>query len=264
MNKKYILDAHNLKTVKRKIEAAENLFLFLDYDGTLAPFNPEPLSAYALPQIEKSLDIIKSKENYYLSLVSGRRLSELKNMIHLEDTSFAGSHGLEIELCFENGVIYPYQTKSIDPLSKKNYDQVKRNYQKADDIKVEDKGFGLALHFNSLEKQKEHENKLDSLFSGSAYQLLSGRKIIEIRPEGWDKGKAVNYMTQKLKENYDLDSALRIYIGDDRTDEDAFRVLDDGITVYVQNDSNLNTRAEYYLKDPEDTAKLLKKMAGEL
>ena len=264
MNKKYLLDAHNLQTVKKRIEAAENLLIFLDYDGTLAPFNPEPLSAYALPQIEKSLNIITKKNKYYLSLVSGRKLSELQNMLHLEDANYAGSHGLEIELSFEVEVVYPYQTKKIDTLSKKNYDQVKRDYQKLDDVKVEDKGFGLALHFNSLEKQKEHEKKLDSLFAGSAFQLLSGREVIEVRPEGWDKGKAVDYMTQRIKENFGLDSALRIYIGDDRTDEDAFEVLDDGITVYVKNDSNLNTKAEYYLEDPEDTAKLLNNLAGEL
>lgn len=263
MNKKYLLDDHNLQLFKKKIEAAENLLLFLDYDGTLAPFKADPLSACALPQIEKTLSILKRKNNYYLNLVSGRKLSELKDMLHLKEASYAGSHGLEIELSFEAEVIYPYQTKSIDTLSQKNYDRVKKDYQDLEGIKVEDKGFGLALHFETLEKQKEHQAKLESLFSDSAYQLLSGREVIEIRPAGWDKGKAVDYMTQRIKENYGIENTLRIYIGDDRTDEDAFRILNDGLSIYVQNDSNLKTEAEYYLKDPEDTAKLLKVLAGD-
>jgi trehalose 6-phosphate phosphatase len=93
--------------------------------------------------------------------------------------------------------------------------------------------------------------------------LLSGREVIEIRPKGWDKGKAVNYISDQIREKSDINEVLRIYIGDDRTDEDAFKVLKDGITIYVQNEDDLNTEAEYYLRDPEDTAKLLKSLAGE-
>jgi len=263
MNKKYILDADNLDLLKRKISEAERTLLFLDYDGTLAPFKADPLSAFALPETEKNLKKLEKSSNYYLSLVSGRKVNELKKMIDLRHSNYAGSHGLEIDMVFKEELIYPYQNQKIDVLSKKNYQKVKEKFLQTESVELEDKGFGFALHFESELKQKEATKELKVLFENTAYQVLSGRKILEIRPAGWDKGKAVNYISQQIKVHLDLNNVLRIYIGDDRTDEDAFKALKDGITVYVQNEDNLNTEAEFYLKDPADTAELLKKLAGD-
>lgn len=264
MNKKYLLEPSNLKLLKEKVLKAENLLFFLDYDGTLAPFRKDSLKAFILPQIEKSLKLLKAKNNYYLNLVSGRKLSELKKMFYLEKLNYAGSHGLEIDLSFEKELIYPSQNSDLDSQSKKLYKMIKKKYSNLKGLKLEDKGFGIAIHFQSQEKLKEHKAKLDSLFENSAYQLLSGRKVLEIRPEFWDKGKTVDFMTKKIKANYQLNNPLRIYIGDDSTDEDAFEVIKEGISIYVQNDSNLITKAEYYLKDPADTAELLEIITGEI
>lgn len=262
MNKKYALNNENLKIIEEKIAEAENVLLFLDYDGTLAPFQADPLSAFALPEIETKLNKLEKNKKFKLSLVSGRKISELKKMIDLKCSHYAGSHGLEIEMSFAEGIIYPHQNKNIDVLSKKNYQKSREKYLSAENVRVEDKGFGLALHFDSAEKQREEGKELKALFENTAYQILSGRKVIEIRPEGWNKGQAVNYITAQIRESLDIDNLLRIYIGDDRTDEDAFKVLNDGISIYVQNEDDLNTEAEYYLKDPEDTAKLIAAVAG--
>ncbi len=264
MNNKYVLDEQNLNKIKSSLARVENILLFLDYDGTLAPFKVDPLSAFALPEIESSIKKLEKSQKYHLSLVSGRQLSELKKMIDLNCCHYAGSHGLEIEMSFTEGVIYPHQNKEFDVLSRKNYQKSREKYLKTDGVRVEDKGFGLALHFDSENEQAEEEKELQALFENSAYQVLSGRKLVEIRPEGWDKGKAVNYISDQIKKNLDIDNILRIYIGDDRTDEDAFEVIKDGITIYVQNEDDLNTTAEYYLKNPEDTAELLKEIAGDL
>lgn len=263
MNKKYILDEKNLNMLKKRISKAENVFLFLDYDGTLAPFKTDPLSAFPLPEIRKSLKKLEKSSNYYLNLVSGRKLNELKKMISLKRSNYAGSHGLEIEMFFKKEIIYPHQNKNIDALSKKNYQKLKDKYKKAENVSLEDKGFGCALHFESEFEQQKEEKEIKAIFENTAYQVLSGRKIIEIRPAGWDKGKAVNYISDQIKSNLEVDNILRIYIGDDRTDEDAFKAIKDGFTIYVQNEDDLNTEAEYYLKNPQNTSKLLKKIAGD-
>ncbi len=263
MNKKYILEEKNLKNIKALIDDAEKVLLFLDYDGTLAPFKPDPLSAFALPDSEKILKKLNQNSKFYLNLVSGRKLSELKKMIAINKAGYAGSHGLEIDLPFKDEIIYPQESEEIDVMSKKNYQKVKEKYRESNRAKLEDKGFGLALHFDSESEKEKVGSELQIIFENSAYQLLSGRKVIEIRPRGWDKGKAVNYISDQISKNQETDKFLRIYIGDDRTDEDAFKVLKDGITIYVQNEDNIITEAEYYLKNPEDTAELLKKMAGE-
>lgn len=262
MNKKYIFDKKNLALVEKKISKAENIFLFLDYDGTLAPFKNDPLTAFVLPEIKKSLDKLEKSSKYHLSLVSGRKLNELKKMVNLSHSNYAGSHGLEIDMVFKKEVIYPHQNKKNDLLSQKNYQKVKEKFLESEAVELEDKGFGFALHFESELKQKKAKKELKNSFKGTTYEVLFGRKIIEIRPEGWDKGKAVNYISEQIKANLNLANGLRVYIGDDRTDEDAFKVLKNGITIYVQNEDDLNTEAEFYLKNPADTAELLKKLAG--
>ncbi len=264
MNKKYALAEVNLKKIKNRIEGADRILLFLDYDGTLAPFKADPLSASALPEIETNLRKLENTTKYILSLISGRKLAELKKMINLKWGHYAGSHGLEIDLNFLEGIIYPYQDKEIDVLSRNNFQKIKEKYRHLADVQLEDKGFGLALHFNSKKQQERAEKELKVIFENTFYQVLSGRKVIEIRPEGWDKGKAVDYISDQIREKLDIDSYLRIYIGDDSTDEDAFKVLTDGITIYVQNEDSLNTAAEYFLKNPEDTAELLAEIAGEI
>lgn len=262
MNKKYILTKNNLNNLKSELKNKDKILLFLDYDGTLAPFKPDPLSAFALPEIEKELKKIEQSEKYNLSLVSGRKLSQLKNMIKLSQSNYAGSHGLEIELSFLNKVIYPAQNNKEFDFEKSNYQKVKNKYLKMSAVKVEDKGFGLALHFNSEAQKEKKLKELKKLFKKENYQVISGRQVLEIRPEVWDKGKAVAYISEQLQKKFNLDNYLRIYIGDDRTDEDAFKEIDSGFTIYVQNQADLKTEAEYYLKNPRDTAKLLKVIAG--
>jgi len=263
MNKKYALNNNNLYMIKKELNEAENVLLFLDYDGTLAPFQADPLSAFVLPEIESNLKKLEKNKKYYLSLVSGRKISELKKMIDLKCSHYAGSHGLEIEMSFAEGIFYPNKNENIDVLSKKNYQKSREKYLSKEAVRVEDKDFGLALHFDSEKKQLEEYKELKALFENTAYQVLSGRKVIEIRPDNWDKGKAVNYISEQIKESLDLDNVLRIYIGDDQTDEDAFKALNEGISIYVQNEDDLDTEAEYYLKDPEDTSKLIAAIAGE-
>lgn len=264
MTKKYILKNSNLKILKNKIRDSEKVLLFLDYDGSLAPFNKNPMQAFIVPKSKECLKKLRADSSYQLSLVSGRKLSELKKIFPFSDINYAGSHGLELELSFTEDIIYPYQDNKIDKLSRENYSKIKEKYQSSKEVEVEDKGFGLAFHLDSQQKAEKIKAEIEPLVKNSAYELLAGRKIIEIRPQGWDKGKAVNYITKKLKQKFKIKDPLRIYIGDDSTDEDAFEVLEDGLTIYVQNDSDLTTKAEYYLKDPKDTAELLAELAGEL
>ncbi len=264
MNKKYLLDKKHIRELRQKAAEHDKIFLFLDYDGTLASFHPVPEEAYALEESVSNIKKLSESEKYIISFISGRKLSGLQKMIEVEKANYAGSHGLEIKLYFEEKVIYPFQDSSISEESLKIYDETQKNYSKREDIRVEDKGFGLAFHCENKEVQKKIEEELNAEFKDTSYQILSGREIVEIRPKGWHKGKALKYIAENTADHHSIDDYLNIYIGDDSTDEDAFRELKDGISIYVQNEGNLDTAADYYLKNPQDTAELLKKLAGEL
>lgn len=264
MNKKYLLDEMYIEEFRQKIAEHNKTFIFLDYDGTLAPFHPVPEEAHALEESVSYIKKLAESDKYIISFISGRKLSGLQKMIEVENVSYAGSHGLEIKLAFEDEVIYPFQDSSISQESKNKYKKIQKSYSKREDLRVEDKGFGLAFHCESREVQKEIEEELNTEFKYTSYQILAGREIVEIRPQGWHKGKALKYIAENLAEYHNIDDYLNIYIGDDSTDEDAFRELKDGVSIYVQNEGDLNTSADYYIKNPQDTAELLKKLAGEL
>jgi len=85
--------------------------------------------------------------------------------------------------------------------------------------------------------------------------VIKGKKLLELIPDvSWNKGKATLYILQRLKEDY-----LPIYIGDDQTDETAFKALcRRGITIRVGKSKK--TLADYYLKDHREVLRLLKQI----
>jgi len=86
-----------------------------------------------------------------------------------------------------------------------------------------------------------------------------GKKIFELQPKmDWHKGKALMWLLEELE--LDESDLVPFYIGDDVTDEDAFRTLKDrGIGVVVM-DPPRNTEAQYRLKDPDEVEQFLKKL----
>jgi len=104
-------------------------------------------------------------------------------------------------------------------------------------VLIEDKVLTLALHYRMLGGEKvehvkrgflqiaRHENK-------GELEIVDGAEVLEVRPKGWHKGKAVQLALK------DLGNVLPFYIGDDATDEDAFRTINNGITVRVSNSTS--------------------------
>ncbi|KAL2238053.1 UNVERIFIED_CONTAM: putative trehalose-phosphate phosphatase F [Sesamum indicum] len=94
--------------------------------------------------------------------------------------------------------------------------------------KVENHKFCVSVHYRNVDEnswpviaQFVH----DILKDYPRLRLTHGRKVLEVRPKiNWDKGKAVEFLLESLGFS-SSDDVLPIYIGDDRTDEDAFKVL---------------------------------------
>jgi len=91
-------------------------------------------------------------------------------------------------------------------------------------------------------------------------RVTRGKKVYEIRPPvDWDKGKAIAWLIAKFRESGGRGGALPIYLGDDLTDEDGFKVIEKnyGISVLVGGDSSQSV-ARYFLKSPQEVAEFLK------
>src|SRR3954469_5771022 len=92
------MQAHLAAAELRKRRAGRHQLLLFDFDGTLAPFDPDPASVYLSDDVTRRLAALASTPDTTVGIISGRRLADLQNRISLRgDTYLAGFHGLEIQ-----------------------------------------------------------------------------------------------------------------------------------------------------------------------
>ena len=268
---KYLFE--EIKEVEKKVQSAERVFLFLDYDGTLVPIKPRPeLAVFPAPtrKLIKKLSILP---NVYLALVTGRSLKEIKKLIDVEGIIYIGNHGLEIE--YEGKYWVHPATTQIKSMTKKILSDVKGFAKEIPGILVEDKGLIVSIHYRLVtgKSAEEMRNIVSNVVSSYSKMFCIGRgkKVYEIRPRiDWNKGNAISKVSELLGSPRPsrLDRArrgprsgitrktLRIYIGDDLTDEDAFKVLGkEEISVVVGHRESSSAR--YFCRNSNEVHQFL-------
>ena len=237
------------------------IFLFLDYDGTLTPIAESPDKAVIPAKTMEILKGLSKNPRCRVAVISGRALKDIKNKIGLEGIIYAGNHGLEIEspkIKFRAPVPVAYKAalKKIRAILKKKLSEIKGAV-------VEDKGITLSVHYRLVDakdvwlvKTIFHEVLAHYIVSDKV-KIRAGKKVLEIRPPmEWDKGKIVLWLLARLKFILGEEPCIPIYIGDDITDEDAFKALKGrGLTVFVGDSGK--THAEYYLENTQEVTEFL-------
>lgn len=234
--------------------------IFLDYDGTLTPIVADPEKA-TLPDSTRKT-IRRLTQHYSVAIISGRDLDDVHKMVGVGNIAYAGSHGFDIV-----GPGGKYRNQEMGKRFLPMLEDAERELRKAvKDIpgaKVEHKRFAIALHYRQVENSNVNalEQRFDNVLSHyPELRKSTGKKVMELRPDvAWDKGKALQYLLETLYT--DSGRILPLYIGDDTTDEDAFRVISDrGIAIVVGSEKR-STAAHYKLKDPEEVTKFLQHLA---
>jgi len=239
------------------------IMLFLDYDGTLRPIVSTPRRAFMSREAKELLGELSKSPKCKLAIISGRALKDIMNIIGLKGIIYSGNHGLEIEgpkIRFET----PVSTRYIAIL-----EQIKNDLnKKLSSIKgafVEDKGLSLSIHYRLVDRK--HIPLVKTIFYETVIPYLarnktkikSGKMLLEIRPPiEWDKGKAVLWLLTRQRFALRGVNIFPVYIGDDVTDEDAFKALKNkGITIFVGKPKT--SYAQYYLKDTYEVVEFLKR-----
>jgi len=243
-----------MKDILQDITRARRIFLFLDYDGTLVPIKNAPELAVVRPSRRRLLEQLS--QNAFVCIVSGRSLVDIQKLASIKNIAYIGNHGLEISYCGREW-IHP-KARRIKPVLKNVLERIRRRTRDWPGLLVENKGLTGSIHYRRLAAPlpkklrdiTEHEVGLRS----RELKLTEGKKVFEIRPNiEWDKGRGVRELIRWLDVN---EPALRIYIGDDQTDEDAFRALcRNDITILVGK--RLNSHARSRLPDVQAVWKFL-------
>ncbi|XP_020583963.1 probable trehalose-phosphate phosphatase F [Phalaenopsis equestris] len=253
--------------------------LFLDYDGTLSPIVDNPEHAFMSSAMRTAVKVAASY--FPTAIISGRSRDKVHGFVGLNELYYAGSHGMDIigpvrdSKCVSN---HPNCIRSMDERGKEvnlfqpaseflpMIDEVFRllieNTKDIIGSKVENNKFCVSVHYRLVDMKSWDliaQRVFDILKNYPRLRLTYGRKVLEIRPViDWNKGKAVEFLLESLGLN-NRDDVLPIYVGDDRTDEDAFKVLREGskgfgiLVSSVPKESN----AYYSLREPSEVMEFL-------
>lgn len=234
--------------------------VFLDYDGTLTPIVEHPEDAVMADDMR---DVIKQlSERCTVAIVSGRDRNDVEERVGLGNLYFAGSHGFDIkgpggfEKLHEEGEHF---VELLDEVERDLINELKD----INGAQVERKKFSVATHYRRVDDENVNRvkdtvenvlNKYDSL------KKSGGKKVIEIQPAiDWHKGKAVRWLLEAL--NLKNENVVPLYIGDDLTDENAFReIKTDGIGILVA-EKKKKSDAQYVLADTDAVRAFLKKLS---
>jgi trehalose-phosphatase len=238
------------------------VLLFLDYDGTLTPIVETPDKAVISKERKDLLDQLSTSHHCRVAIISGRLLSDIKALVGLKDIIYAGNHGLEIEgpkIKFESRV-----SPRLKSIIRHIYEDAVSKLSKIKGVLIEDKGLTISVHYRLVDKKDVQKflsifNEItDPYIVRGKIKINSGKKVYEIRPSvAWDKGKVVLWLLARQQFLLGENKIFPVYIGDDVTDEDAFKVLKKkGMTIFVGGQAS--SEAQYYLKTTEEVAEFLR------
>jgi trehalose 6-phosphate phosphatase len=230
--------------------------VFLDYDGTLTPIVDRP--EWALLPDDTRQVLARLAALCPVAIVSGRDRDEVERLVGLDSVYYAGSHGFDIagpggvRLEHEEGTRH---AASLDRAA----EALEPPIHRIPGARVERKRFAIAVHYRQVtpSRVREVRRALDDVAARFPdLRATGGKMVFELRPgTPWDKGRAVSWLLDAL--GLDGPAVLPFYVGDDETDEDAFRaVRDRGVTVLV-GESPGETTAEFSVPDAAGTRWLL-------
>lgn len=229
--------------------------LMLDYDGTLSPFTPDRTRAFPYREIPEAVMKIMRAETRVV-LVSGRAATDLVFLSGIKPhPEIWGSHGAE--RLYPNGC---YEVESPSAQSKTGFrlaDRALRAAGLADRMEV--KPTSIAVHWRGLPKSRRNEisDRVRQVCAPAiddyGLQLLSFDGGLELRVPGKNKGDAVNTVLSEAG-----NGVAAAYLGDDQTDEDAFRAIKGrGLAVLVRPEPRPSV-ADAWLRPPEELSRFLR------
>ncbi len=247
-----------LEGLTQTIRAAASLVLLLDYDGTLVPIAPAPELAMPDPALKALLARLASRTGVQVHLVSGRS----------RDSLGAWLGGLPVHLHAEHG--FWSRAPQADWIGRETISdswrkpalEILRDFaERTPGSLVEEKRSGLAWHYRLCDPEfgvaqaNELKVHVSTLLTNAPIELLSGSKVVELRPHGSNKGRVALDIVAAAPTG-----ALLAAFGDDVTDEDMFAALpSDALTFHV---GAAASHANYRLASVDDVRRILDDVAG--
>jgi trehalose 6-phosphate synthase/phosphatase len=236
--------------------STKRLLLF-DYDGTLISFTKSPEDAEPDTELKRLLFVLAKQRKNHLAIVSGRDRSTMERWLGDIPCTLVAEHGAWIRMDKHSG--WKVQKSDSSDWKSQVMPILKTYVARVPGSLVEEKEFGLAWHYRKANPELgeirscELFDNLNEFLANTDLQLMHGKKVIEVRTGGINKGLAAQ--TLMKIENFDFVLA----IGDDWTDEDLFKTLPEG--AYSIKIGFGSTQAQFFLDSPKTCRRFLHDLA---
>ena len=236
------------------------LLVALDIDGTLAPIAPTPEQAAVPPATRRTLERLTRLPNVHVAFVTGRAAADGRRLVAVPNSWTIGNHG--IELIEPGGALRANAAaEAYGPAMARAVQLLRDRVAGIRGVLVEDKRWTVSVHVRlaSDDVVPKVEHEVESIGRELGLRELHGKKIFELRPPiAIHKGIALIELATSLGVfDGEVLTGSILYVGDDRTDEDAFRVLPPApahsVTIHVggaELPDGQHTTAELLLDDP--------------
>jgi trehalose-phosphatase len=237
--------------------ARRPIAVFLDYDGTLTPIVADHREARLDSAMRMALAALAQVAA--VAIVSGRDLEDLDRRVRLDSAHLAGSHGFEIAgpgtppARLEKGTEFLADLDAVEA-------EIRETVGPIEGASVERKRFAIAVHYRQATDRDAARVSVvveRALRERVGLRCSRGKKVFDIQPAiDWHKGRAVAWLLDRIES--EGTQVLPIYIGDDITDEHAFRSLaDTGLTIAIR-DGHRRTSADCALADHSDVLRFVR------
>lgn len=238
--------------------AGQRPFVFLDYDGTLSPIVPDPDKALLSQPMRDALAALAG--TCEVAVITGRDLAQIRRLVGLPGLIYAGSHGFEIAGPEGGGEGIERGTEFLPALDAAEAALRERLAAIAGTL-VERQRFSLAVHYRHA--APDAAPRVDAIVrevvaDTGSLRAGAGKMVLRIQPDiPWHKGEAVRWLLRRAGDR------LPVYVGDDVTDEDAFREFaGQGLTLVVHGEADRPTSADLALADTEAVRRFLLALAA--
>ncbi|MFC1563054.1 trehalose-phosphatase [candidate division KSB1 bacterium] len=251
----------NLSEISGKLKAHEKILLGMDHDGTIAEVITTLIESRMTVSMRNTLYSLSQNPRIHLVIISGRTINSLKEVANIKSNNifYAGNHGFEIE---GDKTDYTFEDKEALEKIKVITEEMDNKFSNVEGLVFEKKIFTTSFIWSTAAPEKQESIRGELLEALQKYQgirIVEGKKLFNIRPKvNINKGVALETVGRHFYKDEWRNHVTAIYIGDDNSDEDAFKMLGDkDIGVIVNENPPASTNAKYYAKNVEEIEKFL-------
>ncbi len=240
-----LLAAANVQALERA--AGRTLLVAFDYDGTLAPIVDRPEAADMRPRTRVLLAEVARR--YPTIVLSGRAQEDVAERLR----------GIAVKEVLGNYGAARAPAAGADPARVRGWrDALERELAGQPGVLVEDKGVALAVHYRQApDEEGAREAILDVAYALPGARVIGGKLVGNVVPEG-APAKGVARVAARARAG--CDAAL--YVGDDASDEEVFRLVDEDWLLAVRVGADPRTLAPYTLRDQAAVDELLERLVA--